>query len=92
VGIEKFALEDVIKLAGVNENRVGPHGLCIQGDLLFTSNCYDGSVSIVDLKNLKSYSYYLGRNCRDICSLKYKGRSSTNKSIIYRKWGLYSCM
>ncbi|WP_346886705.1 YncE family protein [Clostridium sp. UBA4395] len=69
IGIEKFALEDVIKLEGVNENKVGPHGLCIQGDQLFTSNCYDGSVSIVNLKDLKSYSYYLGRNCRDICAL-----------------------
>ncbi len=69
IGIEKFALEDVIKLEGVNENKVGPHGLCIQGDQLFTSNSYDGSVSIVNLKDLKSYSYYLGRNCRDICAL-----------------------
>ncbi len=69
VSIEKFAVEDIINLTGVNENKVGPHGLCMQGDLLFTSNCYDGSVSIVDLKGSKSNSYYLGRNCRDICSL-----------------------
>lgn len=70
VNIEKFTLEDSIKLVGVNRSKVGPHGLYIQGDLLFTSNCYDGSISVVDLKDNKTKSVYLGRYCRDICALE----------------------
>ncbi len=69
ISVEKFILESAIDLVGVNRNKIGPHGLCTQGDLLFTSNCFDGSVSVVNLENFKSNSFYLGRNCRDICSL-----------------------
>ncbi|MEG2289753.1 MAG: YncE family protein [Clostridium sp.] len=69
VSVDKFELETIINLVGVNGSKIGPHGLCVQGDLLFTSNSYDGSVSIIDMETLISNSYYLGRNCRDICAL-----------------------
>ncbi|MEG1254767.1 YncE family protein [Clostridium sp.] len=69
VSIDEFAVENIINLVGVNRSKIGPHGLCMQGGLLFTSNCYDGSVSVINLKTSMSSSYYLGRNCRDICSL-----------------------
>lgn len=70
VNVEKFVVENTIKLIGVNSNKVGPHGICIQGDLLFTSNCYDGSVSVVNLKSNEIRSFYLGRYCRDICAFE----------------------
>lgn len=69
IDVKKFTLEKSIKIVGVNRSKVGPHGLHIQGDLLFTSNCYDGSVSVVNLKDNSSKSFYLGRYCRDICAL-----------------------
>lgn len=68
VNVEKFALEESIKLIGVGNSKVGPHGLYLQGDLLFTSNCYDSSVSVVNLKENTMKSFYLGRYCRDICA------------------------
>ena len=68
VNVDEFVLEDTIKLIGVNNSKVGPHGLYLQGDLLFTSNCYDGSVSVVDLRDNSIKSFYLGRYCRDICA------------------------
>lgn len=68
INIENFALEDTIKLIGVNRSKVGPHGLYLQGDLLFTSNCYDGSVSVVNLLDNSAKSFYLGRYCRDVCA------------------------
>ncbi|MDU1413137.1 MAG: YncE family protein [Clostridium sp.] len=69
VELSKFTLEKSIRLPGVNRSKIGPHGLCIQGEFLYVSNCYDGSVSIVNLENLSVDSYYLGRYCRDICAL-----------------------
>lgn len=69
VDMLNFTLEKSIKLPGVSGNKIGPHGLCIQGDLLFVSNCYDGSVSIINLLSNEVDSYYLGRYCRDICAL-----------------------
>lgn len=68
VNIEKFVLEDIIKLVGVNSSKLGPHGIYLQGDLLFTSNCYDGSISIVNLAKNTVKGFYLGRYCRDICA------------------------
>lgn len=69
IDIEDFISDKSIKLPGVNRSRIGPHGLCIQGEYLFTSNCYDGSVSIINMESGKANSYYLGRYCRDICAL-----------------------
>ena len=69
VDMLNFTLEKSIRLPGVSGNKIGPHGLCIQGDLLFVSNCYDGSVSIINLLSNEVDSYYLGRYCRDICAL-----------------------
>lgn len=69
INIDKFTIEKSIILPGVNMGRVGPHGLCLKGNLLLTSNCYDGSISIADLSTLKAESYYIGRYCRDICIL-----------------------
>ncbi len=69
IDANSFSIEENISLKGINRGKIGPHGLCIQGETLFTSNCYDGSVSIIDLESLKSESYYLGRNCRDLCAI-----------------------
>lgn len=68
VNVDKFEVEETIKLIGVNSSKVGPHGVYLQGDLLFTSNCYDGSVSVVNLKDNSVKGFYLGRYCRDICA------------------------
>ena len=69
IDIDNFVLEDTISLKGVNRGKIGPHGLCLHGHLLFTSNCYDDSISIVNLQTGSVESLYLGSNCRDICVL-----------------------
>jgi YVTN family beta-propeller protein len=69
VNIEDFTIEDNIPLTGDSGGRIGPHGVWLQDNFLFTSNCYDNSISIVDLKKAMVESIYLGSNCRDICVL-----------------------
>ncbi|EQB90170.1 YVTN family beta-propeller protein [Clostridium punense] len=69
INIESFTVENTIPLTGVNRGRIGPHGLWIHDKLLFTSNCYDDSISIVSLENGMVETLYLGSNCRDICVL-----------------------
>jgi YVTN family beta-propeller protein len=69
INIEDFTIESIIPLNGVGGGKIGPHGIWLQDNFLFTSNCYDNSISIVDLKNGMVESIYLGSNCRDICVL-----------------------
>jgi YVTN family beta-propeller protein len=69
INIEDFTLEDTILLKGVNRGKVGPHGLCLHNNLLFASNCYDDSISMINIHNGEMESLYLGSNCRDICVL-----------------------
>lgn len=67
VHTDTFNIEQNISLDGINRDKIGPHGLCIQDETLFTSNCYDDSISIVNLKTSKVESFYVGSNCRDLC-------------------------
>lgn len=66
VDLENFTQVDKILLRN-DSRRIGPHGICINSNQIFTANNYTNDISIVDIKNKKNVeNYTIGMHCNDV--------------------------
>ncbi|MBU3112028.1 YncE family protein [Clostridium lacusfryxellense] len=66
VNLDLFVEEEKIYLDKVNLKRVGPHGICGYKNKILTANSYGNSISLVDIKNYETESYFIGMHCNDL--------------------------
>jgi YVTN family beta-propeller protein len=66
VDLGTFAEKEKIILSNKG-TKVGPHGICCWKNDLITANCYNNSITRIDLISGKEdASYYIGRHCNDV--------------------------
>ncbi|WP_138203145.1 YncE family protein [Haloimpatiens lingqiaonensis] len=66
VDLDTFTEADKILLKN-DFKRVGPHGICICNNCIFTANNYTNGISIVDINNKRNIeNYTIGMHCNDV--------------------------
>jgi len=66
INLDLFVEEEKIHLDKKNLKRIGPHGIYVYKNKLLTANSYDNSISVVDVNNNKTESYFVGMHCNDL--------------------------
>ena len=66
VDLNLFVEEEKIYLDKKNLKRIGPHGIYVYKNNLVTANSYDNSISMVNINNFKTESYFIGMHCNDL--------------------------
>ncbi|NMM63179.1 YncE family protein [Clostridium sp. P21] len=68
VNLNEFKEEKRIFLKSGNANdRIGPHGICLNDKKIITANNYNNSISILDMeKGVEEGNCYIGVHCNDV--------------------------
>mgnify|MGYP001584199382 FL=1 len=66
VDLDLFREEEKIYLDKKNLERIGPHGIYVYKNKLLTANSYDNSISMVNINNYETESYFIGMHCNDL--------------------------
>ncbi|MCB2289594.1 YncE family protein [Clostridium sp. CS001] len=66
VNLDLFVEEEKIYLDKNNQRKIGPHGIYVYKDKLLTANSYDNSISMVNIDNYETESYFIGMHCNDL--------------------------
>ena len=66
VNLDLFIEEEKIYLDKKNLKRIGPHGIYVYKNKILTANSYDNSISMVDIDNCETESYFIGMHCNDL--------------------------
>lgn len=66
VNLDLFKEEKKIYLDKGNLKRIGPHGIYVYKNKILTANSYDNSISMVDIDNYETESYFVGIHCNDL--------------------------
>lgn len=66
VNLDLFVEEEKIYLDKDNQRKIGPHGIYVYKDKLLTANSYDNSISMVNIDNYETESYFVGMHCNDL--------------------------
>jgi len=66
VNLDLFIEEEKIYLDKKNLKKIGPHGIYAYKNKIITANNYDNSISMVDINNYETESYFIGIHCNDL--------------------------
>jgi YVTN family beta-propeller protein len=66
VSLDLFVEEEKIYLNKKNLKKIGPHGIYVHNNKLLTANCYDNSISVINVDNSETESYFIGMHCNDL--------------------------
>jgi YVTN family beta-propeller protein len=66
VDLDLFVEEEKIYLDKKNHKKIGPHGIYVYKNKLLTANSYDNSISMVNIDNYETESYFIGMHCNDL--------------------------
>ena len=66
INLNLLVEEEKIYLNNKNLKRIGPHGIYVYKDKLVTANSYDNSISMVNINNSETESYFIGMHCNDL--------------------------
>lgn len=68
VNLKKFVEEDRISLKPFHMNdRIGPHGICLNNGKIIVANNYSNSISILNIEEgIEESSHYIGVHCNDV--------------------------
>lgn len=59
-------MEERIKLNNVDDENVGPHGICVYKENLLIANSYDNTLCKINCATDSIESYYIGAHCTDV--------------------------
>lgn len=67
INTEPFEKISDISLMGSYQEKAGPHGICRYKDKLLVANCYDNSMSLININDkCEEDNFYIGVHCNDL--------------------------
>lgn len=71
IDLQYFKEECRIELGHNKNERIGPHDSCIYNDKLIVANCYNNTISLIDIsKDKYEESFFVGSHCNGVVTFK----------------------